>query len=321
MLEGVFSLNNEIISLPQIIEKVKAIVIPKAKAKGLNCEVKIKNELPMTIVSDSKRLLQIIYNISFNAIKYTFKGDVIIKFSANSHKKSICIKVIDTGVGISSKDLTNINRLFGLLDKNFTQNKTGIGLGLLVVKSIVNAMKGDLIITSELNYGTKCKIVLPSLCTTHADIPPINELLNFHEQELYNPNASNTELLSSTRALVIDDEPFIQIALGGLLKKLGCTVDKASNGQLGVDMIINKINQGEPYSIVFMDANMPVMSGYEAAKIIKSNPSIKCPVVCVSAQDSIRHKNLCKEVGMNDILPKPCTIDWLKNILIKYKLL
>ena len=141
--------------------------------------------------------------------------------------------------------MTNINRLFGLLEKNFSQNKTGIGLGLLVVKSIVNTMKGNLTLTSEVNHGTKCKIVLPSLCKAHADTPPIDQLLNLREQELYNPNASNTELLSSTRALVIDDEPFIQIALGGLLKRLGCTVDKASNGQLGVDMIINKVNQGE----------------------------------------------------------------------------
>ncbi len=102
--------------------------------------------------------------------------------------------------------------------------------------------------------------------------------------------------------LVVDDEPFIQFAFSTLLTKLGCAVEKASNGKIAVEMVMERLKSDEPmYDIVFMDANMPVMSGYDAAKMIKQDPHLTVPIVCVSAQDSIKHQALCRECGMAEI--------------------
>ena len=132
------------------------------------------------------------------------------------------------------------------------------------------------------------------------------------------PNISKTIPTRKPNVIVVDDEPFIQLALESSLKKLGCLVDKAGNGKIALNMINNKLNQGQPYDLIFMDANMPLMSGYEAARILRQNPNMETPIVCVSAQDSIQHKILCKESGMNEILSKPCTIKKLTEILSKY---
>lgn len=121
--------------------------------------------------------------------------------------------------------------------------------------------------------------------------------------------------------MIVDDEPFIQLTLGSLLKKLGCNVDKASNGRISVNMVNKKLIEGEQYDLIFMDANMPVMSGYEAAYEITKDGRVGTPIICVSAQDSMQHKKKCIDCGMSGILSKPCTIIQLKETLEKYNLI
>lgn len=167
-------MNAGTIEISSIMNKINEIIIPKAQAKGLTCTIKIKKELPHEMICDFKRLLQVIYNVSFNSIKYTFKGKIVIKLSLSDDKNNFCIKISDTGIGISKKDLENINRLFGLLDQNLLQNRTGIGLGLLVTKCILNTMNGTIDISSKQNIGTKCKIVIPFLSPIQ-----LSSLVNF----------------------------------------------------------------------------------------------------------------------------------------------
>ena len=121
--------------------------------------------------------------------------------------------------------------------------------------------------------------------------------------------------------LVVDDEPFIQLALSTLLSKLGCKVDKASNGKIAIDMVQKKQNAWDQYEMIFMDVNMPVMSGYEAAQKITKNLKSVAPIICVSAQDSLMHREKCKECGMSDIISKPCTIIKLNEVLKKYNVI
>ena len=107
----------------EFITKIKDIVIPKAVIKGLTCDF-IVEETPPSFISDPRRLLQVMLNLAFNAIKYTFTGGIVIKFSKTDSRLRFEIK--DTGIGIPASDLEKLNKLFGLLDKKLMGNETGI---------------------------------------------------------------------------------------------------------------------------------------------------------------------------------------------------
>ena len=121
--------------------------------------------------------------------------------------------------------------------------------------------------------------------------------------------------------LLVDDEPFIQMALGRTLEKLGCLVEKASNGSIALSMVKEKYKENNNYDIIFMDANMPVMSGYEAAEHIRQIKEIDTPIICISAQESKNHIDLCNKVGMAEVISKPCNIKILESLLKKYNLI
>ena len=149
--------------------------------------------------------------------------------------------------------------------------------------------------------------------------------MNYSSANLMNANEfSNKSFMPIKKqciVLVVDDEPFIQLAVSNILIKLGCNVDKASNGKMSVDMVKEKFENGDQYDMIFMDVNMPIMSGYEAAQNIKKLKGLTTPIICVSAQDSIQHKEKCESSGMIDIISKPCTLKKIKEIMQKYNLL
>ena len=321
-MEGAFALKLTSINPEDLIEKSKELILHKAETKKLKCCFQVTQPMAKKILCDTRRLLQVILNLSSNAIKYTYHGSITIEFSQNKKKNLFKITVRDTGIGIVDKDLERINKLFGLLDKKLDSNQTGIGLGLTITKGIINAMNGNLKVTSIVNVGTTCKVKIPINFEQISDTL-INDqnkgrdgsLCFFDPENFSKPSDEHYPIITvrKPRVIVIDDEPLIQLALGTLLSKLGCETAKASNGKLGLDMVNKSIIEGKPYDMVFMDANMPVMSGYEATRLMKQNPMMKSPIVCVSAQDSAQHQELCKKVGISDIIDKPCTINKLKE--------
>lgn len=302
----------------EIVSKIKSIIEPKVKAKELEFEVEVKGELPETMCCDLRRLTQVLFNLVFNALKYTFKGKITVKFWAD---EEFCAEVKDTGIGISSDKLDKINKLFGLLNEKVEHNETGIGLGLFLSKAIIKHMEGTLKISSQLDIGTSCIVKIP-LNSSATKVSSSERLLDAKTTSGSKDRPSTDRVCPSRtpKVLVIDDDPFASLALCSMLKKLGCDVDKAANGQIGVETVSSRAKQNLFYDLVFMDANMPVLNGYEATKMIRRNKDVGTPIICVSAQESAHHKELCAESGMNDILTKPCTEAKLRQILCKYSL-
>ena len=244
----------------EIIDRAKFLITEKAEIKNLKCVYDIKEAIPKRIKCDMQRLMQVIINITGNSIKYTFEGSITMQLSRNRSGNYLKIKITDTGVGIPEENLILINKLFGLLENKINNNQTGICLGLAISKSIINAMNGELIITSKIGLGTTCKILIPIGETTHS------KLDKFNDSELLNKSITRQRILShkdsefcmyvkKPRVIIIDDEPLVQLALGMVLSKLGCHTEKASNGKIGLDMVNKSIVDGTQYDMVFMDAN------------------------------------------------------------------
>ena len=328
IIEGAFILAYGKVYPEDIIRKIEMIVQPKAELKGLKFNIKIQNILPIKIITDSRRLIQVLLNICSNSIKYTFNGSIDISFRMKEKERLLKIDINDTGIGISKTDLEHIGKLFSLLDKKTMRDETGIGLGLMVSKGIIKAMGGNIEIYSKIGKGTLCEIEIPVDGNVPIEVPDEKENISQaftlnHELSARSENnmyLTNRSIKRLPLVMIVDDEPLIQFALGTILTKLGCVVDKASNGRMSVEMVQKKLAEGDKYDLIFMDANMPIMSGYEAAQIISKDSHVETPIICVSAQDSVQHREKCNKCGMQEIISKPCSTAKLSEILKKYRL-
>ncbi len=134
--------------------------------------------------------------------------------------------------------------------------------------------------------------------------------------------------------LVVDDDPLILLAVGSMLRKLQCEVYTASNGQVAIEAIIQRnaryrsvddVNAGSSVQLILMDANMPVMNGYEAAlqigQLMHDGKIQPVRLVCLSAQDSLGHRDLCLKSGMEYVVEKPCSLHDLSEVLKYYNIL
>lgn len=232
--------------------------------------------------------MQVILNLAYNAIKYTFKGNITIRIKLNLNL--LLIEVEDSGIGIPKEDLSKLTQLFGLVDRKSSDYETGIGLGLIVSKEIILALGGTLNISSDVGIGTKCRVNLPlEECES-------NSIL------VESPEEDRKINKKTIKVLVVDDEPFIQFAIGSMLTRLDCIVDKASNGTIAYELVKEKNKKEESkFDIIFMDINMPVCNGYESTRLIRKEPIIQVPIICLSAQESSQHQHQCNEVGMTEV--------------------
>ncbi len=161
MLEGEFRLNPARIDTAELVDRLRSMISLKAEIKGLKCDILAETGLPPSFEGDMRRILQVMLNLSYNAIKYTFKGGIKISIWYDKPGDQLWLEVKDSGIGIQPEDLIRLNKLFGLLDRKAALNETGIGLGFIVSRSIVMAMDGDLQVTSEVGRGTTCTVKLP----------------------------------------------------------------------------------------------------------------------------------------------------------------
>ena len=161
-MEKKFFLITSPVDTEDIVQKIKTMVIPKAEAKQLLCKIQLNDNFPKKFTCDLRRILQVILNLAFNSIKYTFRGEILIKFGISKKNSNLYIKVKDTGIGIPVEELMRINKLFGLVDRRLMKCETGVGLGLTVSRSIIEAMNGDLTIASSAGVGTVCKVSFPN---------------------------------------------------------------------------------------------------------------------------------------------------------------
>jgi signal transduction histidine kinase/CheY-like chemotaxis protein len=277
------------------VEHIAANFKREAKDKGLDFTFHIENSIPQLVKGDAVRLSQILHNILSNALKFTNEGFVKFKLetqSSSDKKVQLLFTISDTGVGIPKEKMNSIFDSFSQESINNKRKFGGLGLGLFIVKSLVNLQKGKIDIQSQLGLGT--------VCTIELDYEIVKE----------EPKAialvTNEEFdLKGKRILVVEDNAMNQMVIKMITKKwLNTTVEFANNGEEGVNQL-----KDNPYDIVLMDLQMPVMDGYEATIAIRkgeageNNKNI--PIIAVTADVMESTKERVMEIGMNKYLSKP----------------
>ena len=255
----------------------------KADEKGIkliaqgNCNFK-------KLHSDEKRIRQILVNLVDNAIKYTSDGSVTVKATYEDNRLKIV--VADTGYGISPGDLDRIFLPFVQGDDSDAVQE-GVGLGLFIIKELVNLMEGDLSINSQPAMGSVFEVTLPVTASNEGDT---NKSISVE---------SCDDTIKQVRVLVVDDSEINLLFLNGLLEHIGCRVDTAKNGFEALALI-----ERNQYDLSLIDINMPLMNGIELVKKIRKM-KIKLKIAVVSAYADEEKINEATAAGIDCYLTKP----------------
>ena len=268
-----FELKN---SLIKTIELFK----PNALLKDVNLTY-IVNTTDEKIISDEVKIKQILSNILSNSIKFTKKGDIIIDIYTKEN--TLFIKVTDTGIGMSSEFLKNITCPFTQADSSTTRKFGGSGLGLSIVNSYIEILKGNMSITSEINKGTEVLVSLPYI-----------DYINSEHIVIVEDNYANQYILKELITQVTD-------------KNIICY----DNGRIALENItVDPI-------LIFMDLHMPEIDGHQTTVKLREK-GVKSPIIALTANSMKNERIRCIQSGMDDFLLKPIDTETIKNILQKY---
>ncbi|NEZ67048.1 CHASE2 domain-containing protein [Leptolyngbyaceae cyanobacterium CCMR0082] len=297
------------VDLYSLLDMLKAMLEPKAMAKGLKLYFERTPNVPQFVTADEGKLRQVLINLLDNSIKFTEAGTVILRLSGTMSKQSqllLHFAVEDTGPGIAQEEVSTLFEIFtqGKVGRTFLD---GVGLGLPISQQLVNLMGGEITISSVLDRGTIFKFDIP------ASLEP-----SFQHQP---PPAYHVSSLAADQAplriLIADDEPISRKLLNKLLTSLGFQIREATNGQEAVALW----ESWHPH-FIWMDMQMPVMNGCEATRQIRqksqeaniSSPTIVALTASALAQD--REKSL--GAGCDDFVSKPFRRDELLDKLSQY---
>lgn len=273
--------------------------------KDISFEMDLDSNMPTKLFGDSGKIKQILLNIINNSVKYTDKGT--IKLSAKCVKyvnnAKFTISISDTGVGIEKDKL---NKLFD--DKKKTDKNTYIeGMGLTIVKNLINLLKGEIEVESEIGKGSTFTIIINQKAIGDNTIG---------ETKNYDPEKKriNTFNADGKKVLVVDDNKLNIRVAERLLKKYNIEVTSVESGKECIELINNDNN----YDLILLDQMMPNMNGVETLKALKKSKNFNTPVVVLTADAIEGKKEEYLNEGFDDYLSKPIELDTLTNILKKY---
>jgi signal transduction histidine kinase/ActR/RegA family two-component response regulator len=282
----------------QLVSEVESIMVGQANNKDLEFSIDYHYPLPARIISDPLRLKQILLNVCSNAIKFTHTGSVRIAMRYDQDQDVLSFSVKDTGIGMSSDHLQKIFKPFKQGDTSVSRRFGGTGLGLSLSKRLSNLINGDLHATSELGTGSEFTLTLNDVHAGETPATLIHSLQDIINTQQSKHTQTADQKLSGD-ILLVEDNEMIQQLIKTYLIKMGLNVTIAENGVVAVNLA-----QQHNYDLIYMDMQMPVMSGTEAVKVLRDN-NYRGPIVMLTANATLDDRKLCKEVGSDDFLTKP----------------
>jgi len=290
------------IDIIKIVKEIGTIFTHEAKTKNIGFNVNVDEHIP-TVLGDQVRLRQIIVNLVGNAIKFTHIGSVSL--SANlvkKYKNNIDIEfvVTDTGIGFNDETKEKIFKPFVQEDESITRQFGGTGLGLPICKSLIEMYGGTIHIQSAVGEGSTFRFII-SFKLTESDFAEDEKALTTHATH------------KTGRILVAEDNKTNQKLLKMQLQKYKYEVSIVDNGQEVVEEYFEN-----PYDVIIMDCQMPVMDGYCATLIIRQQEELfdrHIPIIALTASALKEDKEKCIQTGMDDYITKPVKIETLHQTI------
>lgn len=302
---GKLELYFEICNLKDMLLQVVDLIHYEANQKKLHLDLIVDKDIPLHYLIDSVRLKQVLINLLANAVKFTDTGSIKLIVSAvkpiSNGYATIRFAVVDTGIGILEENKKKIFKAFSQEDGSTTRKFGGTGLGLTISNQLLGLMNSQLKLESAINVGSTFYFDLKLKVTDTVIKEKVVEKnkLNIHNN-IKLANDLNTKLI---HILIAEDNKVNMLLLKTILKNepYPNQIHEASNGLEAVKKFENT-----PIDIIFMDIQMPVMNGYEAAQCIRNLQNGKTiPIIAITAGAEKEEKEKCIASGMNDYISKP----------------
>ena len=256
---GKMQLEQIAFSLDEVLNNLNDIVREKAEQKGIEIVFSMANETPHYLKGDPLRLGQILINLVNNAIKFTEVGEVIVEVKVDEgsgDRRQLRFSVRDTGIGMSSEQVSNLFRSFNQADTSTTRKYGGTGLGLAITKQLCELMQGTLEVESEPGKGSTF-LFTATFCVAAAGLP-------------LKAGARKRDLLNKT-VLIVDDSENARDVLIEMLHANGFGARAVPSGEEALSAITLASEAGHPFDLVLMDWRMPGMDGIETSRRIKAD--------------------------------------------------
>lgn len=296
---GQVKINEKITNINKLLENIYNQYKIKAITKNLSFNVYsylLENEV--NILVDDVKLSQIITNLLNNAIKFTDKGYVKIKCNKEGDNILFCVE--DSGIGIEESKHKIIFDMFRQVEIDSNKTYGGLGLGLSICKSYVELMGGKIWLESEPSKGSKFYFTIP-----------------FKKEPYSQKNGiiidKRIPLKEKKTILIAEDEDYNYIYFEESLSDLNLDIIRAENGLQAIEIC----KQNPSISLIIMDIKMPLLDGFEASKRIREFMK-EVPIILQTAYIYSYNKDMVKEIGVNDFLPKPINKDFLIEKVLKY---
>ncbi len=287
---GNISLAEEDFEISEMVENLMTIVHPQVEAKNQDLRTELVSIKHENVIGDPTRLQQVFVNIMGNAVKFTPEGGKIImrirELESRIHG-SACyeFQFEDTGCGMSEEFLETIFEPFTRANDSRVTKVEGTGLGMSIVKSVIDLMNGSIDVESELGVGTTFTVTV-HLKLRDTDEEDLSDIIKGH-------------------VLVVDDEEATCQVTCEMLNDIGMTSEYALSGRAGVEAVLEADKTDTPFNTVILDWRMPGMSGVEAAREIREKAKNHIPIIILSGYDWSLIESEARAVGVNAFIMKP----------------
>ncbi|MBD2664994.1 two-component hybrid sensor and regulator [Richelia sinica FACHB-800] len=313
---GQLTLNYAPTAISPLCQSSLAFIKQQALQKHIQLEVKIPPHLPVLLL-DERRIRQVLINLLTNAVKFTPEGGRITlevsqekvpsEINITSYRDFIRLAVIDTGIGIPQESLRKLFQPFVQIDSSLNRKYEGTGLGLSLVKRIVEIHGGKVGVSSQLGVGSCFTVDLP--CGYLCDVSPeaVPQALSSKIQAPVKEIAKCSPLI-----LLAEDNPANIFTISGYLEAIGYRIILAKNGREAIALVKEQVPD-----LILMDIQMPEVDGLEAIKQIRDDAKFtQIPIIALTALAMPGDQEKCLAVGANEYLPKPVKLKQL-GMLIK----
>ncbi len=294
-----------ILDLRSMCDRLSDTFRPLARQKGLAFKCECQRNVPISVMCDEGLLEHMLVNLLENALEHTHQGSVVLNIECRKkgpEGAGLSFQVIDTGTGIDEdRQAVIIGKPGQPHAGSFQQLHQESGMGLAICKQLVELMDGELGLVSAKGKGSKFSV---DLTLRQANSPAS-----------FNLDRTKTITKPNTKVLLAEDNKANQKVVVSILRKAGCEIDVADNGEEAVQKF-----QENHYDMVLMDCQMPLMDGFEATARIRAmdEPTCRIPIIALTAQAMKGDKKRCLTCGMDDYLSKPIERQDLIDLINKY---